>query len=66
MTGEQSQRLFEFVMRRFPPAQAEAAMLALMGEDPEHDAEWWAQRIERLIQLEGPPEPGDVQHGIAA
>jgi hypothetical protein len=58
--------LVEFVLRRFPSEQAEFAVLALMGEDPEHDAEWWANRIERLIQLEVPPEPGDLQHEIAA
>jgi hypothetical protein len=58
--------LVEFVLRRFPSEQAEFAVLALMGDDPEHDAEWWAQRIERLIQLEDPPEPCKLQPEIAA
>jgi hypothetical protein len=58
--------LVEFVVRRFPSEQAEFAVLALMGEDPEHDAEWWANRIETLIQLEGPPEPCQLQPEIAA
>jgi hypothetical protein len=58
--------LVEFVLRRFPAQQAEFAVLALMGEDPAHDAEWWAQRIETLIQLEGPAEPCKLQPEIAA
>jgi hypothetical protein len=58
--------LVDFVLRRFPSEQAEFAVLALMGDDPEHDAEWWALRIERLIQLEDPPEPCKLQPEIAA
>jgi hypothetical protein len=50
--GGRSQKLLEFLLHRFPAAQVEIAIVALTDGDPDHDAEWWAARIERLIELE--------------
>lgn len=49
------QRLIEFVLRRFPQAQAEHAIMALAGGDPDHGADWWAARVEHLMRIEDRP-----------
>jgi hypothetical protein len=61
------QRLIEFVLRRFPQAQAEHAIMALAGADPDHNADWWAARIERLMRAENQSaDQPKRQQGIAA
>jgi hypothetical protein len=61
------QHLIEFVLRRFPQAQAEHAIMALAGCDPDRSANWWAARIERLIRAENQStDRQERAHGIAA
>lgn len=53
MTARDTAELVEFLNRRFPASAAATGMLGLMGEDPDHSAEWWAAKVEQLIRAEG-------------
>jgi hypothetical protein len=52
MTEALRSRLIRFAINRFPDAQAKMAIRALSGDDPDHDAEWWAERLAKLARLE--------------
>jgi hypothetical protein len=44
------QKVMRFVQATQPPADRQAAFLGLMGEDPEHSAQWWLDTLDQQMR----------------